>query len=59
MEIETEVVVEVGDRQVLIVPLWNWNLNSAAFVRMRQRFNRTFMELKYDDTVLLCIKGEF
>ena len=22
-------------------------------------FNRTFMELKYDNTVFLCIKGEF
>ena len=34
--------------RVLIVPLWNWNLNTAAFVRAKQHgFNRTFMELKY------------
>ena len=34
------------DLQVLIVPLWNWNLTSVSLNRSIVSFNRTFMELK-------------
>ena len=31
---------------VLIVPLWNWNIDMSATYGYAPRFNRTFMELK-------------
>ena len=35
---------------VLIVPLWNWNLNAVSSLLVDSaRFNRTFMELKYQE----------
>ena len=34
------------DRQVSIVPLWNWNMTRAALSANGKGFNRTFMELK-------------
>ena len=36
------------NKQVSIVPLWNWNTNTSIFKPLvRKCFNRTFMELKY------------
>ena len=31
---------------VLIVPLWNWNIEVEPFAEVGASFNRTFMELK-------------
>ena len=31
---------------VLIVPLWNWNLDGFKSTNVEDSFNRTFMELK-------------
>ena len=31
---------------VLIVPLWNWNLEQSSLASSSMSFNRTFMELK-------------
>ena len=33
--------------QVLIVPLWNWNLATMMVRMVSKSFNRTFMELKF------------
>ena len=33
--------------QVLIVPLWNWNISIMVAPMVALSFNRTFMELKY------------
>ena len=32
---------------VLIVPLWNWNIETATELFTQGGFNRTFMELKF------------
>ena len=32
---------------VLIVPLWNWNLSLRINIQENKSFNRTFMELKF------------
>ena len=37
---------ESGDSNVLIVPLWNWNIPGAWEYIEAKSFNRTFMELK-------------
>ena len=46
LKLVTLTVFEV-DREVLIVPLWNWNNTASASIVGRFSFNRTFMELKY------------
>ena len=37
--------------RVLIVPLWNWNEPTDPKPGKAQGFNRTFMELKYQNIV--------
>ena len=42
-------------RLVLIVPLWNWNMHLNISQSLSVRFNRTFMELKWESSHI-CIE---
>ena len=43
---------------VLIVPLWNWNHLRQSTAQFLFRFNRTFMELKFDKATRLLAHNE-
>ena len=51
--------IAISIQIVLIVPLWNWNSVRSIVLRISVRFNRTFMELKYDDEKEICTAIEF
>ena len=46
MELKLDTWVDNFNKEVLIVPLWNWNKESAYTGFGRSGFNCTFMELK-------------
>ena len=55
----------INERQVLIVPLWNWNKEDILqYGQEHVCFNRTFMELKYKKglhfvLVFICFNRTF
>ena len=54
-------VIVIGAQEVLIVPLWNWNIcPNVVATKGLTGSNRTFMELKYKKLVSSSVfDGEF
>ena len=49
LKYEIQITVKVITMEVLIVHLWNWNNRPRpAPNKVAKSFNRTFMELKFD-----------
>ena len=45
--------------EVLIVPLWNWNVAEPCKEATEERFNRTFMELKLKNIGSVCCENSW